>query len=69
PEEERRAAARARAEQYGWPAAVAAFLAAHRAAAVVPALGTPDRGQDQDRARERVQDRAVSPAPGAEEAR
>ncbi|MFI8084884.1 glycosyltransferase [Kitasatospora sp. NPDC086009] len=70
PEEERRAAARARAEQYGWPAAVAAFLAAHRAAAVVPApLGTPDRGQDQDRARERVQDRAVSPAPGTEEAR
>nr|BFD94918.1 glycosyltransferase family 1 protein [Kitasatospora sp. Xyl93] len=29
PEEPRRAAARARAERYGWPAAVAAFLAAH----------------------------------------
>ncbi|MBD0672326.1 glycosyltransferase [Streptomyces sp. CBMA156] len=31
PEELRRAAARARAERYGWPAAVAAFLAAHGA--------------------------------------
>ncbi|MFG3227909.1 glycosyltransferase [Kitasatospora sp. NPDC048194] len=29
PEEQRRAAARAQAERYGWPAAVAAFLAAH----------------------------------------
>ncbi|MFH8384387.1 glycosyltransferase [Kitasatospora sp. NPDC018058] len=29
PEEVRRAAARAQAERYGWPAAVAAFLAAH----------------------------------------
>ncbi|MFI6444735.1 glycosyltransferase [Kitasatospora sp. NPDC050543] len=33
PEAERRAAARARAELYGWPAAVAGFLAAHGAAA------------------------------------
>ncbi|MBV6698936.1 glycosyltransferase [Kitasatospora aureofaciens] len=31
PEEARRAAARAQAERYGWPAAVAAFLAAHGA--------------------------------------
>jgi alpha-1,6-mannosyltransferase len=31
PEEARRAAARARAEQFGWPAAVAAFLAVHSA--------------------------------------
>ncbi|MGW7581532.1 glycosyltransferase [Kitasatospora sp. NPDC054768] len=31
PEDLRRAAARARAERYGWPAAVAAFLAAHGA--------------------------------------
>ena len=31
PEAARRAAARARAEQFGWPAAVAAFLAAHGA--------------------------------------
>lgn len=34
PEPERRAAARARAERYGWPAAVEAFLAAHLAAPV-----------------------------------
>ncbi|MEO3777150.1 glycosyltransferase [Micromonospora sp. B11E3] len=33
PESHRRAAARARAERFGWPAAVAGFLAAHRAAA------------------------------------
>ena len=33
PEAERRAAARARAEQYGWDRAVAGFLAAHRATA------------------------------------
>jgi alpha-1,6-mannosyltransferase len=32
PEARRRAAARARAERFGWPAAVAAFLAAHDAA-------------------------------------
>ncbi|MQS15445.1 glycosyltransferase family 1 protein [Streptomyces kaniharaensis] len=32
PEEARRAASRAQAERYGWPAAVAAFLAAHGAA-------------------------------------
>lgn len=31
PEPTRRATARARAERYGWPAAVAAFLAAHDA--------------------------------------
>ncbi|WP_316525425.1 glycosyltransferase [Kitasatospora brasiliensis] len=30
PEESRRAAARTQAERYGWPAAVSAFLAAHR---------------------------------------
>ncbi|MFC5664163.1 glycosyltransferase [Kitasatospora misakiensis] len=34
PEPARRAAARAQAERYGWPAAVAAFLAAHGAAPV-----------------------------------
>ncbi|WP_380281555.1 glycosyltransferase [Kitasatospora purpeofusca] len=34
PEPARRAAARARAERYGWPAAVAAFLAAHGTAPV-----------------------------------
>jgi alpha-1,6-mannosyltransferase len=33
PEEARRATARARAEQFGWPAAVAAFLAVHSAQA------------------------------------
>lgn len=41
PAEDRRAAARARAEQFGWPAAVAGFLAAHglrapRAPAITP---------------------------------
>ncbi len=34
PEPVRRAAARAQAERYGWPAAVSAFLAAHDAAPV-----------------------------------
>ncbi|MFF7458148.1 glycosyltransferase [Kitasatospora sp. NPDC008115] len=34
PEPDRRAAARAQAERYGWPAAVTAFLAAHGAAPV-----------------------------------
>ncbi|MFD7729818.1 glycosyltransferase [Kitasatospora phosalacinea] len=36
PETERRAAARARAEQFGWDAATAAFLTAHRAATAAP---------------------------------
>ncbi|GLW58252.1 glycosyltransferase [Kitasatospora phosalacinea] len=36
PETERRAAARARAEEFGWDAATAAFLAAHRAPAPTP---------------------------------
>jgi len=31
PEQRRRAAARARAERYGWPAAVQAFLGIHQA--------------------------------------
>ncbi|MDJ0344183.1 glycosyltransferase [Streptomyces sp. H10-C2] len=35
PESARRAAARQQAEQYGWPAAVSAFLAAHEAAPLV----------------------------------
>ncbi|MFD0276149.1 glycosyltransferase [Kitasatospora sp. NPDC127111] len=39
PEADRRRTARIRAEQYGWPAAVAAFLAAH-AAEPVTTLGT-----------------------------
>ncbi|MFH8371083.1 glycosyltransferase [Streptomyces sp. NPDC018031] len=39
PEADRRARARARAERYGWPAAVDAFLAAHDAAPVRPAPG------------------------------
>jgi alpha-1,6-mannosyltransferase len=38
PEAQRRAAARARAEQFGWPAAVAGFLAAHELPAPVVAL-------------------------------
>ncbi|HYB17442.1 MAG TPA: hypothetical protein VEF71_18500 [Streptosporangiaceae bacterium] len=33
PEQPRRAAARARAERYGWPAAVQAFLSIHQALA------------------------------------
>lgn len=33
PERARRGAARARAERYGWPAAVQAFLAVHQALA------------------------------------
>ncbi|HEY6295817.1 MAG TPA: glycosyltransferase, partial [Streptosporangiaceae bacterium] len=43
PEPDRRAAARARAERYGWPAAVRAFLAVHEnlAASGVTGLG-PD---------------------------
>jgi alpha-1,6-mannosyltransferase len=41
PEEQRRARARARAERYTWPAAVAAFLTAHDAA--VPAGLVTDR--------------------------
>ncbi|MEU3458796.1 glycosyltransferase [Streptomyces sp. NPDC006733] len=36
PESARRATARLRAERYGWPAAVSAFLAAHEAAPVAP---------------------------------
>ena len=36
PAPQRRHAARARAEQFGWPASVAGFLAAHRATAPVP---------------------------------
>ncbi|WP_329493867.1 glycosyltransferase [Kitasatospora herbaricolor] len=49
PEHERRAVARARAEEYGWPAAVAGFLAAHGTGAVgeagaVRATGGPGTG-------------------------
>ncbi|NEA77246.1 glycosyltransferase, partial [Streptomyces sp. SID13588] len=37
PESARRAAARSQAEQYGWPAAVSAFLAAHEAVPLITA--------------------------------
>ncbi|MFD0259809.1 glycosyltransferase [Kitasatospora indigofera] len=40
PVRERRAVARARAEEYGWPAAVAGFLAAHGTGAVGETAGT-----------------------------
>jgi alpha-1,6-mannosyltransferase len=40
PEPERRAAARARAEQFGWPAAVRAFLQVHGAVKAVTARGS-----------------------------
>lgn len=65
PEEERRAAARARAEQYGWPAAVAAFLTAHRA----PQL--PDQASDRipDRVPDQTPDRAACPSDRVEKAR
>ncbi|PGH51608.1 glycosyltransferase [Streptomyces sp. Ru87] len=44
PEGRRRAAARARAERYGWPAAVRAFLAVHEASAAPAAsAGAPSR--------------------------
>jgi alpha-1,6-mannosyltransferase len=42
----RRAAARARAEQFPWPAAVAAFLAAHRPGAVSPPAARRPPGPD-----------------------
>ncbi|MBO0867448.1 MAG: glycosyltransferase [Micromonosporaceae bacterium] len=41
PTAQRRAAARARAEEFGWPAAVAGFLKAHRLATEVPREGQP----------------------------
>jgi len=42
PESDRRAAARARAEQFGWPAAVEAFLAVHDALLASGASGVAD---------------------------
>ncbi|MFF3112866.1 glycosyltransferase [Kitasatospora sp. NPDC057904] len=50
PEDARRAAARARAERYAWPAAVAAFLAAHgvpRSGAGRPDAGTGEGVRDE----------------------
>ncbi|MFC9327521.1 glycosyltransferase [Kitasatospora sp. NPDC057015] len=44
PEQERRAVARARAEEYGWPAAVAGFLAAHGVDGPVPGVDGPVPG-------------------------
>jgi alpha-1,6-mannosyltransferase len=43
PERTRRATARDRAERYGWPQAVAAFLTAHRAATAAPAASAVRR--------------------------
>lgn len=60
PEPVRRAAAREQAERYGWPAAVAAFLAAHRAPNRVAADGGctdgsgTDGGYGDERTRHRV---------------
>jgi len=45
PEPVRRAAARARAERFGWPAAVQAFLAIHEALVTGEASG---RGRTED---------------------
>ncbi|XVU26609.1 glycosyltransferase [Actinoplanes sp. CA-054009] len=45
PEAERRAAARARAEHFGWPAAVDGFLRAHRALPEAAAAGVPSARQ------------------------
>ncbi|MFJ9776060.1 glycosyltransferase [Kitasatospora sp. NPDC101157] len=47
PEEARRTAARAQAERYGWPAAVAAFLAAHGVRSPGGAAETPERDRDE----------------------
>lgn len=52
PESARRAAARAQAQRYGWPAAVAAFLAAHRAHAVTNV--TVSKGSWDEPARQQV---------------
>jgi alpha-1,6-mannosyltransferase len=46
PEGERRAAARARAERFGWPQAVDGFLHAHGAATAPAATGIPAARQD-----------------------
>jgi alpha-1,6-mannosyltransferase len=43
PERTRRATARDRAERYGWPQAVAAFLTAHRASTAAPAASAVRR--------------------------
>ncbi|MFJ3791104.1 glycosyltransferase [Kitasatospora sp. NPDC090091] len=56
PEGARRAAARAQAEQYGWPAAVAAFLTAH---------GAPPGGP----AQESAEPKGAEPAPVARQRR
>jgi alpha-1,6-mannosyltransferase len=47
PEPDRRAAARARAERYGWPAAVQAFLAVHEDLAGASAAGVVTAGRRQ----------------------
>jgi alpha-1,6-mannosyltransferase len=49
PEQARRAAARARAERYGWPAAVQAFLSVHQALAADEAYVNSDAGMDHGR--------------------
>ncbi|WP_395293153.1 glycosyltransferase [Kitasatospora hibisci] len=59
PEEARRAAARAQAEQYGWPAAVAAFLTAHGAPAGGPARG---RAEQEGTARKGAEEQGAEPA-------
>ncbi|MFD8702374.1 glycosyltransferase [Kitasatospora sp. NPDC059648] len=47
PEEARRASARAQAERYGWPAAVAAFLAAHGVRSPGGAAGVAEGDRDE----------------------
>jgi alpha-1,6-mannosyltransferase len=44
PETERRAAARARAERFGWPRAVDGFLQAHGLPPAMAGAGADDRG-------------------------
>ncbi|MGW4888821.1 glycosyltransferase [Streptomyces murinus] len=64
PEPERREAARARAECFGWGTAVEAFLAAHDTEVLDRVEGRTDGSEVQDRAEGRAEGRADSRADG-----